>query len=97
MKILTASEIKEQYQDLILFKYSYDVFERNTKLRDTLSKIFGVKILAAWSDAGEGHDVGYGVKKTSVDISGVAILFINVNGELVYISNSEWCDISIEK
>lgn len=84
MQKLTKQEILKQFQDLMEFKYEFDEFHRNNKLRDYLNKLFGSQFKAVFSTS---KDYDY---KHGLDWSGDNIICINHKDKMVEMGNSEW-------
>lgn len=71
------------------FKYKYNSYKRDTKLRDMLNKMFSAKLKHVFSSDRL-------VKiKDGVDFGGASFICVNEKGKFVFITSSEWASIDL--
>lgn len=70
------------------FEYQYRQYERDTKLRDLLNKIFTANIKHAFS-------CNVIKNKNSVDFGCASFILVNSKGEFVFVTSSEWASIDL--
>ena len=91
MKELSSKQISEQCHDIHEFKYNYDEFRKDTKLRDVMNKMFSAEIKHAFVST----NTSITVEKDNVDWSGNHIILVNNKGKVVHMMNSEWAHIDL--
>lgn len=90
MKTVTINEIRNNWQDLIEFKYNFDEYKKDTTVRNALNSAFGCKLKAAFSTVLPSVTVD----KSGIDFDGASIIFITEKGDVRMLTSSEWGSIS---
>lgn len=84
--MLTIKKLSElDVENVQEFIYNFDIYRRDTKLRDIMNKMFSANIKHAFSSMAKGDKT-----PQRIDLGCEHILIVNDKGRFVEMWNSEW-------